>query len=485
MKQRRHLIHALGVVACATLFARTAGAQGIPPLVFHAELGGGAVLTAPQQRQLGLLGAFEGTLRAGVRFHPAVSARLSGSYWGYPARSDNGASQMYGAASVQAGVRIDPAIGTRGRLWLDLDFGVGFTGANPVRARPAGGVGVGFDFTLASTFAMGPFARVEVLVPISGNDQLAAPITLVGGVAFTYEWSRRPPPAPAPTLLAPTLPAPVTPPPPAPADPDPDRDGILGAADRCPNEPETRNAYEDDDGCPDNPDADGDGVLLPTDRCPNEPETRNAYEDDDGCPDNPDADNDGVLLPADRCPDQPETRNEFEDTDGCPDTPPPVVLAGERITVNGTILFQTDRDRILPESFGLLDQVAAILQGHSEIRRIRIEGHTDNQGRPRRNRDLSRHRAEAVERYLRDHGIDRDRLTSEGYGADRRIAMGDTPEDHARNRRVEFYIVDPPGGVSATAAAAAAPPAAPAPDEERGRHRRHRREGGRRHHRRH
>jgi outer membrane protein OmpA-like peptidoglycan-associated protein len=226
-------------------------------------------------------------------------------------------------------------------------------------------------------------------------------------------------------------------------------------------------------------------VLLPTDRCPNEPETRNAYEDDDGCPDNPDADNDGVLLPADRCPEQPETRNEFEDTDGCPDTPPPVVLAGERITVNGTILFQTDRDRILPESFGLLDQVAAILQGHSEIRRIRIEGHTDNQGRARRNLALSRRRADAVERYLRDHGIDRDRLTSEGYGADRRIATGDTPEDHARNRRVEFYIVDPPGGVSATAAAAAAPPAAPAPDEERGRHRRHRREGGRRHHRRH
>lgn len=485
MSPRRLLFRALGLAACASVVPRVGSAQGVPPLVFHAELGGGAVLTAPQQRQLGLLGSFEGALRVGVRLHPAVSVRLSGSYWGYPARTDRGADTLFGAGSVQAGVRLDPAIRTIGRLWLDLDVGVGFTGTRPVQARPAGGVGVGFDLRVTPSFALGPFVRVETLVPMPGNDQLAAPITLVGGVAFTLEptFHRAPPPAPPlppPPAAAPPPPAPAAPPAPT----DTDHDGVDDPTDLCPTDPAGERPDPARSGCPQR-DGDGDGVLDAEDQCPSEPAGARVDPARAGCPlPDLDPDGDGVPLPTDRCPDQPETRNQFEDEDGCPDTPPPVQLAGERITVNGTILFQTDRDRILPESFALLDQVATILQAHSEIRRVRIEGHTDDQGNARRNRALSRRRANAVERYLRDHGIDRDRLTSEGYGAERRIATGSTEEDHARNRRVEFYIVDPPGGVSATAAAT--PPAAPtaeAPPRE-GHHRRDHHRRGRRHRRR-
>jgi outer membrane protein OmpA-like peptidoglycan-associated protein len=60
--------------------------------------------------------------------------------------------------------------------------------------------------------------------------------------------------------------------------PDGDGDGILDRDDKC---PETAGIAPD--GCP--PDSDGDGYIDPKDRCPTEPETKNGFEDEDGCPD--------------------------------------------------------------------------------------------------------------------------------------------------------------------------------------------------------
>ncbi len=65
---------------------------------------------------------------------------------------------------------------------------------------------------------------------------------------------------------------------------DRDGDGIPDDADKCPDDPEDRDAFQDDDGCPD-PDNDGDGISDMNDRCPNDPETFNGREDADGCPD--------------------------------------------------------------------------------------------------------------------------------------------------------------------------------------------------------
>lgn len=62
-------------------------------------------------------------------------------------------------------------------------------------------------------------------------------------------------------------------------DRDPDKDCVEGAADKCPDEPGIQ-----PDGCPDR-DPDRDGVLAPNDKCPAEPETKNGFEDLDGCPD--------------------------------------------------------------------------------------------------------------------------------------------------------------------------------------------------------
>ncbi|MEO8706744.1 MAG: outer membrane beta-barrel protein, partial [Kofleriaceae bacterium] len=100
-------------------------------------------------------------------------------------------------------------------------------------------------------------------------------------------------------------------------DDDPDKDGIRGDADKCPNEAEDKDGFEDENGCPD-PDNDADGVADLTDKCPMQPEDKDGFEDDNGCPD-PDNDNDGILDAADKCPLEAEDKDGFQDEDGCPD----------------------------------------------------------------------------------------------------------------------------------------------------------------------
>jgi outer membrane protein OmpA-like peptidoglycan-associated protein len=103
-------------------------------------------------------------------------------------------------------------------------------------------------------------------------------------------------------------------------DPDNDNDGILDVDDRCPDVPEDFDGDRDDDGCPEGNegDRDGDGIMDSRDKCPDDPEDRDGFEDEDGCPD-PDNDKDGIPDKRDACPNDPEDRDGFEDEDGCPD----------------------------------------------------------------------------------------------------------------------------------------------------------------------
>ena len=73
---------------------------------------------------------------------------------------------------------------------------------------------------------------------------------------------------------------------------DRDGDGIKDDVDKCPDEPEDYDGFQDADGCPD-PDNDNDGILDVDDRCPNEPEDRDGDQDADGCPEACDGDRDG------------------------------------------------------------------------------------------------------------------------------------------------------------------------------------------------
>ena len=206
---------------------------------------------------------------------------------------------------------------------------------------------------------------------------------------------------------------------------DRDGDGVPDELDKCPDEP-----GDGPDGCPDL-DWDKDGIPNVDDRCPREPGTREL----DGCPDR---DGDGIPDPEDKCPDEPGPA----ENDGCPVIGPLVTLESDRVRLRGSVHFDYDKAVIKPDSFDLLDEVVGVLKKNPQLKHVRVEGHTDNKGTAPYNLDLSRRRAAAVAEYLVQHSIDRKRLVSAGYGFERPIADNATALGRAKNRRVEFRLLE-------------------------------------------
>ncbi|MCA9559175.1 MAG: OmpA family protein, partial [Myxococcales bacterium] len=226
-------------------------------------------------------------------------------------------------------------------------------------------------------------------------------------------------------------------------DPDNDKDGILDVKDKCPDDPETVNNWEDEDGCPDQiPDTDGDGLRDNVDQCPQDPEDFDGFQDEDGCPDR-DNDKDGILDPDDDCPNEPEVINGVDDDDGCPDEGKvQVQVTQEKIEIYEKIYFETDKAIIRPISFNILDQVVRVIVRNPQIKRIRIEGHTDDRASDAYNLKLSQERCESVMKYLTDAGVSPERLEPVGYGESKPLCEQKTEACRANNRRVEFTILE-------------------------------------------
>jgi len=255
------------------------------------------------------------------------------------------------------------------------------------------------------------------------------------------------------------------PPPPPPGPGDKDGDGILDNVDQCPREPEDKDGFQDEDGCPD-PDNDHDGIADKVDKCPDEPEDQDSFEDEDGCPDL-DNDKDGLADKVDKCPNEAEDKDGFEDDDGCPDPDNDkdgfldaddkcplepgvapdgcpkkynlVVVTEKKIELKQTVFFDTNKATIKPVSFALLNDVALAMRDNPKIA-VEIQGHTDSQGDDAFNKKLSQRRAESVRAYLSGKGIDGGRMVPVGYGEDVPIADNRTADGRAQNRRVEFVI---------------------------------------------
>lgn len=245
---------------------------------------------------------------------------------------------------------------------------------------------------------------------------------------------------------------------------DRDGDGMADRDDKCVSEPETKNGFDDEDGCPDVDDADKDGIRDSADQCPDIAEDKDGFEDDDGCPDL-DNDGDGIADTADRCPIEkgvkenagcPDTDRDGDTVvdrlDNCPDEAGSVDNAGckkkqlvrlsaEKIEILDKVFFKTSKDVIDSKSFGLLDNIATVLNAHPEIKQVRVEGHTDDVGDDAKNKDLSDRRAKAVVKYLVGKGVAEARLVGIGFGEEKPIADNATDDGKAQNRRVEFAIV--------------------------------------------
>jgi flagellar motor protein MotB len=221
---------------------------------------------------------------------------------------------------------------------------------------------------------------------------------------------------------------------------DNDQDGVPDKHDRCPNDAEDRDGFEDDDGCPEY-DNDKDGIPDAQDRCPNDAEDRDGFQDDDGCPDL-DNDGDGIADDKDKCPNEPETRNGVDDDDGCPDSGG-AAMPSSRVDLSEVIPFEAGRDRPTARGEQLLEKVAEKLKANPQVRRVRIEGHTDDSERPPKKRqELSQARALTVREILIKRGVDGDRLQAVGYGDARPVEKRSNSEARAKNRRVEFIIVE-------------------------------------------
>jgi OOP family OmpA-OmpF porin len=138
-----------------------------------------------------------------------------------------------------------------------------------------------------------------------------------------------------------------------------------------------------------------------------------------------------------------------------PPAPAPPAMTGAQLDIQGDIEFDIGKATIrdTPASQSVLNQVLKILQTTPQMTKLRIEGHTDSDGKPDQNQQISLDRANAVVKWLVDKGVPAGRLSAVGCAAKDPLVPNDTPEHKQRNRRTEFDVEEmdgkPPAGFTA------------------------------------
>ena len=93
-----------------------------------------------------------------------------------------------------------------------------------------------------------------------------------------------------------------------------------------------------------------------------------------------------------------------------------------------------------PVGTQILDEMVVALN-KVQGKNVKIVGHTDSQGNPQKNQDLSLQRAEAVKQYLTTKGIAPTRLSTAGLGSTKPVADNATEDGRKKNRRIEFDVL--------------------------------------------
>ena len=449
-----------GLCLCAAILTQVAAARAEPSLRFHLETGGARAIAGAQQREtsLGFTGA--AAVELGLTGALGVQLELSTVTLG-PGDPPIDPTLAPGASAsgqaVLAGLRVRPFVAayegqvvSAAGLWLDANGGVARTGD---LTRGAFDTHLGFDLTWPKV-ALGPFVGYEhvlqpddTLRPDDARILLFGLHLMVGRVAEV-----------------------AAPPPPPEVERDRDGDGITDSRDKCPDAPEDKDGFEDQDGCPDPDndkdeipdvedacpneagvrtadaktngcpvrDRDQDGIADDQDKCPDMAEDKDGFEDQDGCPD-PDNDKDGLLDRDDQCPNEAETPNGYADDDGCPDDVQ-VRVVGDYILLDERIHFDTGKSVVLLPSQPLLWRVMLLIKKHPEYVHIEVEGYADERGEESYNQKLSEARARSVRNLLVRWGIAPERLSSVGFGTSNPRVSDKSFKAYKQNRRVEFKI---------------------------------------------
>ncbi|MFI5301171.1 MAG: OmpA family protein, partial [Polyangiales bacterium] len=222
---------------------------------------------------------------------------------------------------------------------------------------------------------------------------------------------------------------------------DRDNDGIPDDKDACPDVAGVASTDASKNGCP--PDRDGDGIADAVDACPDVKGVKSDDPKKNGCPS--DRDGDGIIDDEDACPDNAGPKDPDPKKNGCP----LVRVEKGQVRITEQIKFKTGSAEILKESMPIVEAVAKVLKEVPEIKKLRVEGHTDNKGNAGANKDLSRCRAAAVMTALIKLGVEKTRLDSVGLGQEKPIDDNGTEAGRTNNRRVEFHIVEGPGAEAA------------------------------------
>lgn len=121
---------------------------------------------------------------------------------------------------------------------------------------------------------------------------------------------------------------------------------------------------------------------------------------------------------------------------------PNVVVAGKEIKLKKQVHFQHDSAEILPDSQGIIEELADLMSKRPDIKNVEVQGHTDDTGAAAYNLRLSQSRAQAVVDAISSHGIDPSRMTAKGYGQEKPLVPNTTEPNRAKNRRVQVMITE-------------------------------------------
>jgi outer membrane protein OmpA-like peptidoglycan-associated protein len=301
-------------------------------------------------------------------------------------------------------------------LWMEGAGGGGVAGS----LGPLLEAGIGLGFQAGST-VMGPSVRyLQVVKSGAGPGGRDARIALLGLEVAFYDRKKHEPPFARMALQ------PIPPPLPRPA----------------PSSTPPPNATSRD--------ADGDHIADVSDRCPDKPEDIDRFEDDDGCPEE-DNDGDHIVDARDLCPEKAEVVNGVEDEDGCPDTGGAVQVIDDRVVLDESVLFDSERARVRTAGQRVLAAIVDLWRKHPEWESMQVEGHADSRGPEKFNQWLSEERAQRVRATLIRLGVPEAKVTAKGFGATRPLGGAGAATDLPRNRRVELVVIRKSSAATATA----------------------------------